>query len=121
VSEQDLIRKFRDCNCEHVTRGAPVHINNRRFLIVSKSLSTTKNSDAELRLARRPSSSRYILETLLYVYSASFLSTRALLRVSWLLLVVVVLSSFIKGEVSGVVKIGNSQWDSQLLQALLVL
>ncbi len=98
-----------------------MHINNRRFLIVSKSLSTTKNSDAELRLARRPSSSRYILETLLYVYSASFLSTRALLRVSWLLLVVVVLSSFIKGEVSGVVKIGNSQWDSQLLQALLVL
>jgi hypothetical protein len=43
--------------------------------------------------------------------------------VSWLVVVVVVvvLSSFITGEVSGVVKIGNSQWDSQLLQALLVL
>jgi hypothetical protein len=95
-----------------------VHINNRRFLIASKSLSTTKNSDAELQPARRPSSSRYIIKALLYVYSASFSSTRALLRVSWL---VVVLSSFITGEVSGVVKIGNSQWDSQLLQVLLVL
>lgn len=104
-----------------MTRGAPVRINNRRFLIASKSLSTTKNSDAELRPARRPSSSRYILEALLYVYSARFSSTRALLRVSWLVDVVVVLSSFITGEVSGVVKIGNSQWDSQLLQALLVL
>ncbi len=96
-----------------------MRINNRRFLIASKSLSTTKNSDAELRPARRPSSSRYILEALYYVYIASFSSTRALLRVSWL--VVVVFSSFITGEVSGVVKIGNSQWDSQLLQALLVL
>ncbi len=105
-----------------MTRGSPVRINNRRFLIASKSLSTRKNSDAELRPARRPSSSRYILEALLYVYSASFSSTRALLRVSWLVVVVVVvLSSFITGEVSGVVKIGNSQWDSQLLHALLVL